>query len=157
MKRFILFSIVALSLACCGSDGCEFAGGSTIARKPEAYKGDPNATSPYLALGKLTVRSLGCKGNMCDYTLGLGPYVHHPLKQKIQVKIACRYYLDAQLVGNAAPTKWVTLHGPISRQFEGFDFIYAVEAGRSYAFGAKCEAQFSNSYSPVRAETTMRK
>jgi hypothetical protein len=155
--QYVIISFVIALFAACGSDGCECAGGSTIARKPEPYKGDPNATAPYLELGKLSVRAGDCQGNICDYALGLGPYVHHPLKQNIQVKITCKYYLDAQYIGVSKTTKWITLHGPVSRCFEGFDFIHGVEAGRSYAFGAECEAQFNQQYGTVRAKTTVRK
>lgn len=133
MRYFIPF-VMALLLVACGKNGCENAGGGTVARKPTAYKGDPTANDPYIETGKIwRLRT--------DWA-GLRPTIHNPTTQEITVKIACQYWLDGIKAAESKTTKDVTVPKRASRKFEGFDYLIQNWSSRSLGLAARCTATF---------------
>lgn len=131
----IIFAL--LFIPGCGPDGCEHAGGGTVARKPTTYRGAPSANMPYIETGKIYFRVANQ-----DNWAGLEPVIHNPTDQDIKVKISCQYWLDGVKAADANPTKFVTVLARASRKFEGFDFLFTVMVGPAdMGMAARCSAE----------------
>jgi len=132
--RYLFCLLLMLSLTACGKDGCEYAGGGTVARKPTAYKGDPSANLPYIETGRITM-------NRADWA-GLSPTIHNPTPEDIKASISCQYWLDGIKSAKSPTTKSVTVRKQSSRRFEGFDYLIDNMSGRSLGLAARCTAKF---------------
>lgn len=86
MRQQLLIAFFVLLMAGCGADGCEHAGGGTVAQKPTSYQGAPSADMPYIVTGKIYLgKAHG------DNWAGLQPTIHNPLDRDIRVKISYQY------------------------------------------------------------------
>ena len=144
--RYLICFIMMLAMAACGKDGCDNAGGGTVARKPTAYKGDPAANLPYIETGKIwKLRT--------DWA-GLRPTIHNPTSQDIKVKISCQYWLDGAKAAKSNTTKDVAVRKQASRVFEGFDYLIDNMSGRALGLAARCTATFSGDYPDTSSDAT---
>ncbi|KKM83183.1 hypothetical protein LCGC14_1312010 [marine sediment metagenome] len=142
--RYLIICTLMLLLAACGPDGCQNAGGGTVARKPTAYRGDPTANLPYIETGKIHLRrDVDCMGIMCTQWAGLRPTIHNPTNQSVVVKIVCKYWLDDAKLAKANPTKTIQIIRRSSRTFEGFDLLFNAESGLRLGLAARCTATFA--------------
>ena len=137
MKYLLIIFAVLLFAPGCGPDGCEHAGGGTVARKPTDYRGAASANMPYIETGKIHLGKVDG-----DNWAGLRPCIHNPTDQDVKVKIACQYWLDGVKLADANPTKFVTVRARASRTFEGFDLLFTAMVGPAdMGLAARCTAE----------------
>jgi hypothetical protein len=142
-------SVILLSFfvyGACGDNGCDLASCDTVATTPVVYSGLPNATSPYISVGHMSLRDKGCTGSLCSYWAGLRPVLHNPTFKDLHVFVQCRYYLNDQFLGSANPAKTVVV-ARTSRKLEGFDLLFDIPVGvGKNDLYAQCAADFGSSY-----------
>jgi len=91
MKRLTLLAVAAAFIF----GGCNTCDMSTRETKMKKYKGDPNATSPYITqhapkLGRWA-KERNCTSVGCSYTFTERVMIHNPLDKKINVDTNCKW------------------------------------------------------------------
>lgn len=81
----LVMMLIALTLGWAGC-GMSF-------NKPTVYKGNPNATKPYVEMGRMETLVHSCDSwtQTCEASVGVNPYIHNPTKNSIKGQVVCQF------------------------------------------------------------------